>query len=164
MANDCPRCIVFGVGNPDRGDDAAGPAVARQLREVLLRGVKIIEHGGEATALVAQMDGAGSVFLIDACISGAPAGTIHRFDVSTAPVPDVALGLSTHGCGLATAVELARTLGQLPCRCVIYAIEGASFEMGAPLSPPVAAGVATVAGQVRAEIANCANQEGGEHA
>jgi Ni,Fe-hydrogenase maturation factor len=41
----------FGVGNPDRGDDAAGPAVARQLRDVFIRGVEIIEHGGKPTAL-----------------------------------------------------------------------------------------------------------------
>ena len=163
MANDCPRCIVFGVGNPDRGDDAAGPAVARQLRELLL-GVQVIDHGGEATALVARMDGAESVYLIDACASGAPAGTIHRFDVGAAPVPDVALGLSTHGFGLALAVELARTLGHLPRQCVIYAIEGGSFEIGAPLSPPVAAAVAEAVSQVRAEIANCANQRGGQHA
>ncbi|HLK82440.1 MAG TPA: hydrogenase maturation protease [Xanthobacteraceae bacterium] len=164
MANDHPRCIVFGIGNADRGDDAAGPAVARQLRMLLLRGVKIIEHGGEATALVAQMDGAEAVFLIDACASGAPPGTIHRFDVAAAPVPDVALGLSTHSGGLAMAVELARALGQLPRRCIIYAIEGASFEIGAPLSPPAAAGVAAVACRVRAEIAKCANQGGGQHA
>lgn len=164
MANDCPRCIVFGVGNPDRGDDAAGPTVARQLRELSLRGVKVVEHGGEATALVAQMDGAASVFLIDASASDAPAGTIRRFDVSAAPVPDVALGLSTHGCGLAMAIELARTLGQLPRRCIIYAIEGASFATGAPLSPLVAAGIAEVVGRVRAEIAGCANQGEGRHA
>ena len=164
MANDCPRCIVFGIGNPDRGDDAAGPAAARQLREVLPPSIEIIEHGGEATALFAQMDGAGSVLLIDACVSGAQPGTIHRFDASAAPVPDVALRLSTHGYGLAMAIELARTLGQLPRQCIIYAIEGASFEMGAPLSLPVAAGVAEVVGRVRAEMADCANQEGAQHA
>lgn len=163
MANKYPRCIVFGIGNPDRGDDAAGPAVVRQLRDPLLRGVKIIEHGGEATALVGQM-AARSVFLIDACASGAPPGTIHRFDVSAAPVPDVALGLSTHGCGLAMAVELARTLGQLPRRCIIYAIEGTSFAIGAPLSPPVVAGIAEVVDRVRAEIGSCANGGGRQHA
>jgi hydrogenase maturation protease len=164
MANDCPRCIVFGIGNPDRGDDAAGPAVARQLRELLRRDVEVIEHGGEAAALVAQMDGAESVFLIDACASGAPAGTIHRFDVSAAPLPDLAFGLSTHGCGLAMAVELARTLGQLPRRCIIYAIEGASFATGVPLSPPVAAGIAEVVGRVSAEVGNCANPRECQHA
>ena len=159
MANDCPRCIVLGVGNPDRGDDGAGPAVARKLWELSIPDVEVIEHGGEATALVAQMDGAASVFLIDACASGAPPGTVRRIDVSAAPVPEeVALGLSTHAFGPATAVELARSLGQLPHRCVIYTIEGASFTPGAPLSPPVAAGVGKVVARVRAEIAKAPRQ------
>jgi hydrogenase maturation protease len=165
MANDSPRCLVFGVGNPDRGDDGAGPAVARQLWELPLQHVKIIEHGGEATTLVAQMDGAACVFLIDACTCGAPPGTVRRFDVSTAPVPEeVALGLSTHGLGPATAVELARSLGQLPHRCIIYTIEGASFATGAPLSPQVATAVSRVVGRVRTEITDCLNQGGDQHA
>jgi hydrogenase maturation protease len=155
MANACPRCVVIGLGNPDRGDDGAGPAVTRQLREPPLRDVEIIEHGGEATTLVAQMVGAASVFLIDACASGAPPGMVRRLDVSAAPVPaEVALGLSTHGFGPVTAVELARSLGQLPHQCIIYIIEGASFATGAPLSPQVAAGVAQVVDRVRAEIAD----------
>jgi hydrogenase maturation protease len=164
MASDCHRCVVFGVGNPDRGDDGAGPAVARQLLELPLRDIEIIEHGGEVTTLVAQMDGAACVFLIDACASGAPPGTVRRFDVSTAPVPEqVGLGLSTHGLCLATAVEFARSLGQLPHRCIIYTIEGASFATGARLSPQVAAGVARVVGRVRAEIADCVTQGSGQH-
>jgi hydrogenase maturation protease len=152
MTNDRPHCIVLGIGNPDRGDDAAGPAVARHLRRLLLAGVEVIEHGGEATALVAQMEGTASAFLIDACASGAPPGTIHRFDVNAAPVPDMAVGLSTHGFGLAMAVELARTLGQLPPRCIVYAIDGASFTTGAPLSSPVAAAVADVVDRLCGEL------------
>ncbi len=55
----------------------------------------------------------------------------HRFDVSATAMP----------------VELARALGRLPRRCIIYiyALEGASFEPGGPLSPPVAAAAAKVA-------------------
>jgi hydrogenase maturation protease len=158
MTNDRRRCVVLGIGNADRGDDAAGPAVARQLGGLKSAGVEIIEHSGEATALITQMEGAERVFLIDACASGAQPGTIHCFDVNAAPVPAVSLGLSTHGFGLAAAVELARALGQLPPRCVIYAIEGASFETGAPLSPPVAAAVADVVRRLRAEIASDANR------
>jgi hydrogenase maturation protease len=123
-----------------------------------------MEHGGEATALIRQMGGAERVFLIDACVSGARPGTIHRFDVSAAPVPAVALGLSSHGFGVAAAVELARALGQLPRQCIIYTIEATSFEIGAPLSPMVAAGVAEVVVRVLTEIASYANQEGDQHA
>jgi hydrogenase maturation protease len=159
MTNGHPNCVVIGVGNPDRGDDAAGLAVARQLRDgiVAVRGLdpRIVEHGGEATALVLEMDGVERVFLIDACVSGVLPGTIHRFDVSSTAMPVFASGLSTHGFGPAAAVELARALGRLPRQCIVYAIEGASFETGALLSPRVAAAVAEVARHLRDEMAAC---------
>jgi hydrogenase maturation protease len=60
--------------------------------------------------------------------------------------------LSTHGFGLAEAIELARALGGLPPRCVVYAIEGSSFEEGAALSPPVVAAAAEVARRLCGEI------------
>jgi len=144
--------ILIGIGNPHRGDDAAGRVVARLLRDALAEDVKVVEHDGEATGLLALLDGAASAFLVDACVSGAPAGTVRRLDIGLAPLPRGAFGLSTHGLGLAVAIELGRTLGQLPPSCVIYAIEGCAFESGAPLSPPVATAVADVARQLRAEI------------
>ena len=152
MRKDAPRCIVLGIGNPDRGDDAVGRVVARHLRGFSPANTKIVEHDGEGTALLTQFDGAAVTFVVDASASGTPPGTIRRFDVSSAPLPDLAFGLSTHGFGLAMAIELARTLGQLPPRCIIYAIEGSSFETGAPLSPPVQAAVAEIARRLLAEI------------
>lgn len=144
MESVAPRRIVLGIGNPDRGDDGAGRRVARLLRGRLPERIEVAEHDGEATALLARLEGAAAAYLIDACASGAPPGTVHRFDVSAAPLPHGVFGLSTHGMGLAAAVELARALGQLPLRCIVYAIEGESFAPGAPLSLPVSAAVAEV--------------------
>jgi hydrogenase maturation protease len=162
MTSDRPRCIVIGVGNPHRGDDAAGPAVARQLRNDVIADPaiqpKIAKHGGEATTLILQMEGVEQVFLIDACVSGAAPGTIHRFDVSSTAIPAVASGFSSHGFGLWAAIELARALGRLPRRSIVYAIEGASFETGAPLSPAVAAAVAEAVRRLRAEITGNSKQ------
>jgi hydrogenase maturation protease len=147
------RRIVIGIGNPDRGDDAAGRIVAHRLRNTLPDGVDIVEEHGEATALMARLDGAAEAWLIDACSSGAAAGTVRRFDVAQTPLPHGAFGASTHGFGVAEAIELARILGQLPLRCVVYAIDGESFETGAPLSSPVAGAVADIVARLRAEIA-----------
>jgi hydrogenase maturation protease len=147
-----PRCIVLGLGNPDRGDDAAGREVARRLRGGLPEGVTVAEADGEATDLLARLDDADAVYLIDACVSGAPAGTVRRIDAAREPLPPGAFGLSTHGLGPADAIELARALDRLPETCVVYAIEGAAFETGAPLSPAVAGAVEAVAGRVRDEL------------
>jgi hydrogenase maturation protease len=150
---DCRR-IVVGIGNPDRGDDAAGRAVLRLLRDTPPDGVELVEQAGEATALLACLEGASTAFLVDACSSGAHAGTVQRFDVGRKPLPQAVFGLSTHGIGLAEAIELARALGQLPSHCVVYAIEGRAFEVGDPLSPSVAIAVAAVAARLRSEVTN----------
>lgn len=154
--------LVLGIGNTERGDDAAGREVARLLRGALPAHVAVEEQEGEATALVARLEGIAAAYLVDASLSGAPPGTIRRFDAAASPLPQHEFGLSTHGFGLASAVELARALGQLPRRCIVYAVEGASFELGAGLSPPVADAVAAVAARLAAEIAGTAGER--EHA
>lgn len=150
-AREGPRIIVLCIGNPQRGDDAAGRAVAHALR-ASLADVEIIEEEGEATRVLARLDGADAAYIVDACVSGAELGAVRRHDVSTGPLPRAAFGASTHGFGLAEALELARALGALPSRCVVYAIEGGTFDIGAPMSPAVAAAVDIVAGRLRADI------------
>jgi len=153
MTDDRPRCIVIGIGNPDRGDDGVGRAVARSLQGRLPPKVAIVEQDGEATSLMACFDGVRTAYLIDACASvAARPGSVQRFDVSGTPLPQGAFTLSTHGLGLAEAIELARALGQLPPRCIVYAVEAGTVEPGAPLSPPVAAAVETVGARLCAEI------------
>jgi hydrogenase maturation protease len=158
------RILVLGVGNLDRGDDAAGRGVARALRGALPAHIEVDEATGEATDLLARLENAATAFLIDACASGAAAGAIRRFDVSQSPLPQGAFGVSTHGFGLNEAIELARALGQLPSRCVVYAIEGAGFETGAPLSSAAAAAVVEVARRLRAELVGAEDQQEQTHA
>lgn len=152
MASLRTGCLVIGIGNLDRGDDAAGRAVAHRLRSMLPPAIEIDEHDGEATGLLARLDDAETAYLIDACTSSEPAGTVHRFDVGAMPLPREAFAMSTHGLGLAEAVELGRALGQLPSRCIVYAIELGSTAPGSPLSPAVVAAINEVAKRVCAEI------------
>jgi hydrogenase maturation protease len=57
---------------------------------------------------------------------------------------------------LAETVELARVLGRLPARTVVYGIEGGSFAIGEPLTPAVAAAAVAVADAIREEVATSA--------
>jgi hydrogenase maturation protease len=150
---DRPRTIVIGVGNCDRGDDAAGPAVARRLRGTLPASIEVAEHNGETASLLALLDGADCAVLVDACVSSGEPGAVRRFDVSDAPLPEAKFSLSTHGLGLGEAVELARALGQLPARTIVYAIEANAFDAGAPLSPAVAAAIDEASERIHAEFA-----------
>lgn len=146
------RVMVIGVGNPDRGDDAVGRTVARMLRWILPNEVEVAQHRGEATDLATLIEGVAAAYLVDASAADTCAGTVRRFDVGAAPLPQRMFGLSTHGFGLAEAIELSRALGGLPPRCIVYAIEGKSFEVGAPLSPRVSAAVAVVIQSLVLEI------------
>jgi hydrogenase maturation protease len=129
--------ILIGVGNAWRGDDGAGLAVARRVRELSPAGVEVREVEGDATALVEAWSGAEGVVVVDAAESGAPPGTVRRFDARTRPLPVRSLRSSTHAFGVSDAVELARALDRLPARLDVYAIEGASFTAGERLSPAV---------------------------
>jgi hydrogenase maturation protease len=145
--------LVIGIGNPDRGDDAIGLVVVRRLRELAPGGIEIAEADGEPAGLVEMLGGRPAVWLIDAAGPGNDPGTVRRFDVGAEPLP-VALGSpSSHGLGVAEAIELARALGVLPAACVVFTIEAAGFEPGAPLTPAVAAAGETVACRLQVEVA-----------
>ena len=144
--------LVVGIGNPDRGDDAVGRLVARALRGRVPGDVRVVEQDGEATALLAELQSARNVWLIDAARSGAPAGTIRRIDcsVADAALPDG--GVSSHGFGVAEAIGLARALGVLPGRCIVYAVEAAEITVGAGPSQAVANAVQEVVRRLLAEF------------
>jgi len=127
---------VIGVGNPDRGDDAAGREVARRLRLECPQDVTVMECEGILDTLLDAWRGAERAVVVDAVTGPAP-GRIHRFDAVKGPLPAAFASTSTHGLGLAEAIELARALNTLPDRLVVYAIEGRSFALGAPISPEV---------------------------
>jgi hydrogenase maturation protease len=113
--------LVVGLGSPDQGDDAVGLEIARAVEALDLPGVRTAVHE-DPTALLHLWEG---------------------FDEAQLPPESwAATGRGgTHAFGLATAVELARVLGQLPSRVTVVGIEAASFAQGTALSPEVAASV-----------------------
>jgi hydrogenase maturation protease len=129
--------LVVGVGNPWRGDDAAGLEVADRVR-ARARGVLVETLEGDASALVQLWAGHDEVALVDAASSGAPPGTLHELRAGDGILSAVGLRSSTHAFGVADAVGLATALGRLPARLEIHAIEGEDFSLGASLSPAVA--------------------------
>lgn len=152
MLDPLPCRRVIGLGNRGRGDDAVGRMVAAGLRGRVPAGVHVIEHDGESAGLLEYLRGADAVYLVDAAVSGAAPGAIRCFDVLEAKLPALQGSTSTHALGLAEAVELARALGQLPARCLVYVVEAGSFEAGARLSPAVAAAVDTLIARILGDI------------
>ena len=142
-----PGVVVIGVGNELRGDDAAGPLVMAQLRETGLE----VSTCHDGTELLDLWQGVHLAIVVDAVVTGAPAGTIHRF---TERLRMGAKPSSTHTLGVDHAVELARALGRLPPKLIVYGIEGTAFGVGEPLSAAVSAAIPRVARHVRDEVAS----------
>ncbi|HET7078518.1 MAG TPA: hydrogenase maturation protease [Chloroflexia bacterium] len=143
--------LVIGVGNAYRGDDAAGLLIARRVAEAAPGAARVVEESGEGAALLEAWRDAPFVVLCDAVQSGAAPGTVHRLAPDRAPVPTGFFRYSTHAFSVAEAIELARALGELPPRMLVYGIEGADFAAGTALSPTVAGAVAAA---VRAVVAD----------
>jgi hydrogenase maturation protease len=149
------RVVVIGVGNPFRGDDGAGPEVARLLRGRLPREVEVLEHDGDPAGLLHGWEDARLAYVVDAVRDGGPAGAVHRLELAAddTTLPPAGRRDSSHALGLGEAVQLARVLGRLPERLVLVGITGDCFDTGAPLGDPVRRAVATVADDLAKEVA-----------
>jgi hydrogenase maturation protease len=140
--------LIIGCGNLHRGDDAAGIIAAERLRA---RGIDAELCPGGFTQLIEMWDAADDVLVIDAVVTGSPAGTIHEWN-GLHPIPPGKTSGSTHGLGIAEAVELSRTLNRLPRKLRIYGIEGNNFELGSQLSPEVESAVENLATLISGDL------------
>lgn len=133
--------IVAGLGDDERRDDGAGLEAARRLRRSVPIGVRVLVLPARTLDLLEAWSGASLAVVIDAAVSGAPPGTVHRVDgLAKAPLPRPA-PRSTHGLGLADVVDLGRALGWLPARLVLLGIEVRDVSIGRGLSREVRRGV-----------------------
>ncbi|WP_438310689.1 hydrogenase maturation protease [Streptomyces sp. HUAS TT3] len=134
------------TGSPPHGT----PGTRR--RRAGRRRVELASSGGDPGRLIGMWQGATLGIVVDAAHArpGCP-GRVHRLEVTQGELAASAAA-SSHGMGLGEAVELARVLGWLPQRLIVFAVEGEGASVGRGLSAPVQAAVASVADRVRREI------------
>jgi len=138
--------LLVGLGNPWRGDDAAGPAVIQAMRRLGPDPrLELVEGVDDTFGLVELWAGVDHAVVVDAASSGAPPGTVHVARLAASLGWDPPPTLSSHGLDLSAAVGISRAVDCLPRRLTLLGIEGAAFDLGAPLSRPVAASVPRVA-------------------
>lgn len=163
------RIAVVGVGNDFRRDDGVGWTVVARLREraetrPLPPGTVLAACDGDPGRLIGLWQGAALAVVVDAAHAhpGTP-GRVHRLEIEAECLAQPS-ATSSHGLGLGEAVELARLLGLLPERLVVYAVEGAETDFGAGLSPAVAAVVEPLVLAVEDEITRFRNRVAGRPA
>ena len=122
--------VVVGLGNDDRGDDAAGLEVARRVRKAEGRPTS------DPLDLIDLLEEWEEVIVVDAMLSGDVPGTISRFNFDDESLTAHSF-VSSHFLGPVEALELARSLKRWPPRLVVYGIEAENVEVGRGLSAPV---------------------------
>lgn len=148
---DGPCVAVACIGNPDRGDDGVGAAVARKLAGRLPAGVTILQRSGDMLSLIDDCSGYDALIFVDAAAPNGFPGRIHRIDLASDELPRDIGPTSSHALGLADAIDLARALGLAPDLIVVFAIEGVCFDTGAPVTPELFAATDDLANRVAAE-------------
>ena len=128
---------ILGIGSPC-GDDQAGWLVVDALANRLPEGVQTTRLDRPGSALIAQLEIADHVILVDAMQGGGKRGEIRCFNNDE--WASYRNGLSSHGMGVFDALMLARELGCLPGRFELYGIEiGSTLPGQAPCKAIISA-------------------------
>jgi hydrogenase maturation protease len=144
--------LVVGIGNADRGDDAAGLAVAARLRRVSARDFDVVQDGGDVGRLLDWFATYDEIHVVDALCDGAPDGRVRRWDALAGALPANLSGTSSHVLGLAQAIELGRALGRLPRKLVVHGVPGRGFRMGDAMSAEALRAVDDAVAAIAAEL------------
>ena len=124
--------LVFGWGNPSRGDDALGPLFVERLRAALPPGggVDYLDDYQLQVEHALDLVGRQRVLFVDASLNGSA-----PFEVTPLrPVQDASF--STHAMSPQALLQVYCDLqGDEPPPCTLLAIRGERFELGEALSP-----------------------------
>ncbi|MGA8170566.1 MAG: hydrogenase maturation protease [Methylocystis sp.] len=136
MSRKRARWLVFGVGNPSRGDDAIAPVLIERLEEWWASARELSVELTLLTDFQWQVEhaldlrGVDLVIFVDASLTASAPFRLEplvaRFDVT----------YTTHALSPACVLAVAERLGQTLPEAWQMSIPGRNFELGAPLSAP----------------------------
>lgn len=121
---------IIGIGSPVVGDMAGMEAVENLRKQAVVSpGVEPVHwlvRERPGLSLLSDWQGASTVVLIDALDGSDGVDTVQRIESET--LLEDAKPISSHYVGVAEALALARELGELPPRLLIYGIAGGNKE------------------------------------
>lgn len=125
--------LVLAVGNPSRGDDAIGPALAARIEEARLPNVEVIVEFQLQVENALDLAGRERVIFVDAG-TGTPEPFELRRVESAAEFLHTSHALSPE----AVLATYRRVTGEEPPEAWLLCVRGESFELGEGLSAQAA--------------------------
>lgn len=122
--------LLFGYGNPSRGDDALGPLLLNYVENTVNpSSVEILTDFQLQIEHALDLENRDLVLFVDASVS-----CIDAFDFSVLE-PDKDKSYTTHAMSPAAVLDVYREIKrQTPPPCFLLSIKGESFELGEGLS------------------------------
>jgi hydrogenase maturation protease len=140
------KALIVGYGNPLRGDDGVGQAVARAFAdEAAIDGVDALACHQLAPELAERFAAAARVVLVDAA-AGREAGGISVVALRPAPASASILG---HHVEPSQLLHMTQVLYGRSPEAYLVTVGAGSLELGEGLSAPVAAALPEVIATVR---------------
>lgn len=145
--------LIFGWGNPSRGDDAIGPALIERLEAAL----PAHPEWGDVTLLTdfqlqpehaLDLEECSRVLFADASVACAAPFAFDRLQ------PQRDFGYTTHAMKPEALLAVFRQVaGREPPPAWLLSVRGESFELGEPLSPMARGNLEAALGHVEALLA-----------
>jgi hydrogenase maturation protease len=160
------RVPIFVCGEPARGDDAAGFAAVELLPDDLLERAEVVPVGQLDILFLMDLPADSPCVVVDAVAGLHPgevwvrplAALVDRARALTAaghaPEPR-----SSHELPLEQVLDLAATLRDAPPAGTFVGIGGSCFDVGTPLTAPVAAALPAFAAAIAAAVAALSGTE-----
>jgi hydrogenase maturation protease len=125
--------LIFGWGNPSRGDDALGPLFVERIAAMNLPDVECLTDFQLQVEHALDLLDRRRILFVDASFAAAPPFAVSRL------VPARDDSFSTHAISPESVMQVYVDLhDDAPPPCDLLAIRGERFELGEPLSPAAA--------------------------
>lgn len=145
--------VVLGLGNLLRRDEGLGIRALEllQARYILPESVLLVDGGTLGLDLLAYLEEASQLLILDATVTDEPPGSLLRAVNQEIPA-FFGMRTSPHEIALADLLAVLRLRGTMPARLVLWGMQPATIELGWELSEPVAARLGDLVDAVAQEL------------
>jgi hydrogenase maturation protease len=143
---------IVGIGSP-HGDDQVGWRLVHELSNLEQPGFSA--HAVSSPIdLLDRMDDCDALIVIDACDAGHPPGTV--FVREWPAVLEGERQTSSHALGVDSTLHLAKSLGKLPPRVLLFGVQASRCEPSDDMSPALRESWSDIVAQLHELISGAA--------
>ena len=141
--------LVFGWGNPSRGDDALGPLFVERIEALNLPGVECLTDFQLQVEHALDLEGRQRILFVDASVEATAPFAVKLL------APERDASFSTHAITPESVMQVYVDLhDEPPAPCHLLAIHGMRFELGEPLADTSAENLAAALAWARRWLAD----------